>query len=245
MVLTMKIARDVCIQCESCIPYCPMNAIHSGPAGVTIDEGECVECGICRHAGICPADALASEDLKWPRSVRRAFSDPLVTHEDTGIPGRGTEEMKTNEVTGRLQHGWVGIAVELGRPGTGTTFRDVQRVAQAVAQHDVIFERQNPVCSLMTEEADGTLRQDILEEKVLSAIVEFALRLDDVPAVLKSIEEVAGSVDTVFSLDMACRVSPGGGVPAVARATEAGISVSINGKVNVGLGRPLAGEVPR
>ncbi len=241
----MKIARDTCIECQLCIPYCPMNAIHGGRDGVIIDEEECVECNICRHAEVCPTDALVSGELKWPRSVRRSFSDPLVTHEETGVPGRGTEEMKTNEVTGRFQHGWVGLGVELGRPGIGTTFRDVERVAQAVAQHDIHFEKHNPVYSLMKDGARGELREDILQEKVLSAIVEFTARLDDVPAILESIKEVANHVDTVFSLDMACRVSPDGSVPALARADEAGFSVSINGKVNVGLGRPLATEVPQ
>ena len=39
---------------------------------------------------------------EWPRTVRANFSDPLVEHPETKVPGRGTEEMKTTEVTGRI-----------------------------------------------------------------------------------------------------------------------------------------------
>ena len=56
--------------------------------------------------------------LRRPRSIRAAFSDPTVVHAGTGVGGRGTEEIKTNGVTGRLQEGEVGIVVEIGRPGT-------------------------------------------------------------------------------------------------------------------------------
>ncbi|HTU02916.1 MAG TPA: 4Fe-4S dicluster domain-containing protein, partial [Candidatus Sulfotelmatobacter sp.] len=30
---------------------------------------------------ICPTDALTPQELTWPRTIRRAFSDPLVPHE--------------------------------------------------------------------------------------------------------------------------------------------------------------------
>lgn len=32
------------------------------------------------------------------------------------VPGRGTEEVKTNDVTGRVDKKHYGIAVEMGRP---------------------------------------------------------------------------------------------------------------------------------
>lgn len=234
----MKIDLDLCAGCGACIPYCPMRAIFEGPEGITIDEDECVECNICRHAGVCPTDALTPPPLTWPRSLRRVFSDPLATHEGTGVPGRGTEEMKTNEVTGRFRRGWAGMAAEMGRPGTGTRFADVERVAMAVARCGVEFEPKNPVYFLMTDPKTGKLRPDVLDEKVLSAIIEFAVGLEQVPAVLAALRAVAGDIDTVFSIDLACRVAPDGSVPTVALAEEAGFTPSINGKINVGLGRP-------
>ena len=47
------------------------------------------------------------QELSWPRIVRRAFSDPVVPHESTGVHGRGTEEVKTNDVSGRVKVGEV------------------------------------------------------------------------------------------------------------------------------------------
>ena len=104
----------------------------------TIDRNECVECYACYNGlsserlnpvlvrtvrklfqlvrlrfdpepDICPTAAFEPEDLQWPRVVRRAFSDPRATHESTGVQGRGTEEVKTNDVTQRVKprRSWV------------------------------------------------------------------------------------------------------------------------------------------
>ena len=241
----MKIDQELCILCGACLPYCPMNAISQEDEGMVIDQEECVECSICRHADVCPTDALAPPELTWPRALRRVFSDPLATHEGTGVPGRGTEEMKTNDVTGRFLTGWAGMAAEIGRPGTGTRFTDVEKVAMAVAPLGVEFEPKNPVTFLMTDQATGQIQKDVLEEKVLSAIVEFSVKLEKVPEVLNALREVANKIDTVFSVDLASRVARDGSVPTVALAEAAGFTPSINGKINVGLGKPLYKEGQR
>jgi len=241
----LRIDQDLCAECEACIPYCPMGAIISGPDGVTVDEGECVECNICRHADVCPTDALVMPELDWPRSLRHAFSDPLTPHEGTNVPGRGTEEMKTNDVTGRIKPGWVGMAAEVGRPGVGTRFSDVEKVSMAVAQCDITFEPQNPVYFLLADERTGKLRDDVLSEKVLSAIVEFIAPISEVPEILRRLREAAARIDTVFSIDISCRTAPDGSVPTVDLIKAAGLEPSLNGKVNVGLGRPLAEEGAR
>ena len=36
---------------------------------------------------VCPTAAFAPDELTWPRVVRRAFSDPRVPHESTGVEG--------------------------------------------------------------------------------------------------------------------------------------------------------------
>ncbi|MCL4424630.1 MAG: ferredoxin family protein, partial [Firmicutes bacterium] len=138
-----------------------------------INEEACVDCNVCYRAGVCPTDAIYMPELTWPRSVRNTFSDPLVPHKSTQVLGRGTEEMKTNEVTGRFKVGYVGMAAELGRPGTGTYFRDVEKVAQAVAAVGARFEPKNPVTSLMIDTTSGKLRDDVLSEKALSAMRRF------------------------------------------------------------------------
>jgi len=240
----MYIDQDLCSQCEDCVPYCPMRAIafNDETGQVEVNEDECVECEICQRAEVCPNDALTMRELEWPRILRNQFSNPLVIHPDTGVPGRGTEEMKTNEVTGRFKRGQAGIAIEMGRPGTGTRFYDVEKVAMKMAGLGVHFEPHNPVTVLMEDKNTGKLRPDVLNEKALSAIIEFDLPQEKIVPVLENLKEVIPEIDTVFSLDLACRLEKDGSNPAVRLAREAGFTPSINGKTNVGLGRPLAKE---
>ena len=127
---------------------------------------------------VCPTAAFEPETLSWPRVVRRAFSDPRVPHESTGVEGRGTEEVKTNDVSGRVKVGEVGFTIEFGRPGVGVWFRDIQKMCWALADAEVSFEKKNPITSLMSDVATGTLREDILNEKVLSAIVEIKVPVE-------------------------------------------------------------------
>ena len=234
--------EDKCTGCLRCIDYCPMSAIEKVRDSrlVAIDQGECVDCGVCYRAGICPTDALFQPPSPWPRSVRGTFSNPLAEHPETRIPGRGTEEMKTNDVTGRYAAGYAGMAVELGRPGTGARFHDVQRVAQALAALGIEFEPKNPVTFLMVDKAAGTINPEVLDEKVLSAIVEFTVPLEKVEAVLSTLRRVAGEVNTVFSVDIITRARPDGTAPTVELLGDIGQPFSINGKTNMGLGRPRA-----
>ena len=95
-----------------------------------------------------------------------------MPHESTGVHGRGTEEVKTNDVSGRVKAGEVGFTIEFGRPGVGVWFRDLQTMCWALARAGVSFEKRNQVTSLMSDVATGTIREDILNEKVLSAIIE-------------------------------------------------------------------------
>jgi ferredoxin len=207
-----------------------------------IDEDECVECSVCLRSGCCPTEALYQPELVWPRTVRKNFSDPLKIHPETRIPGRGTEEMKTNEVTGRYRRGRYGMAFELGRPGVGTRFHDVQTVAQALAKLGIGFEENNPVTKLMVDRTTGRMNPEVLNEKVLSAIVEFMIPADRLPEVLAVLDRVSREIDTVFSGDIITRVGEDGSVPYVEAIRERGRFLSINGKSNVGLGRPLAAD---
>jgi len=54
------------------------------------------------------------------------------------------------------------------------------------------------------------------------------------------LKKVAGEIDTVFSLDLACVVDEDGSVPLQKWAADAGLWISPNGKTNVGLGKPAA-----
>jgi len=238
----MRIDQDKCVTCLECIDYCAAGAIKEDPkkGEVFIDEDECVECSCCLRAGICEFEAIWQPELDWLRKLRADFSDPARTHPITGVRGRGAGGMKTNEVTGRYPRGTVGIAVELGRPGIGTRFRDVERITRAMAHLGVAFEKNNPVYALVAQPETGKLNEEILDEKVSSAMVEFSVTPDRVPTILTSLREVSKQVDTVFSVDMCCLLEPDGTCDAEYAAKDAGFEIRPNGKDNVGLGRPLA-----
>jgi hypothetical protein len=148
--------------------------------------------------------------------------------------------MKMNDIMGRFKRGQAGLAAEVGRPGVGARFRDVQKVTQALASIGVRFEPQNPLTDLMTDAQTGTLREDILDEKVMSCIIEFAVPLEDLAQVLAKMREVARHLDTVFAVDLISVVDEDGSIATTSIVQSLGLEPSIAGKTNVGLGRPLA-----
>ena len=239
----MKIDPEICIGCEDCIPYCPVEAIALQDDIAVIDFDECAECGNCLRMADCPVEAIYQQELAWPRTVRSILSDPLTIAEESGISGRGTEEMKTNECTGRFKLGTVGIAIEVGRCVTGARFYDVEKVAMAVAKLGVAFEKVNPTTSLMSDLETGKFKDDVLNEKVLSAILEFAIKPEQMPDLFDALKQVSGEIDAVFSLDVATRIAPDGSVPTDPYIQESGLWLAPNGKTNVGLGKPRYPEV--
>ena len=86
----MKIDAETCILCQECFDYCPMGCIVEGKASATIDQDDCVECGVCYRADVCPVDAIymPEESLQYPRSIRAQFSDPDVQHPKLNQGGR-------------------------------------------------------------------------------------------------------------------------------------------------------------
>lgn len=265
----MLIDPGKCVGCGNCVPVCPMGAIYLEAGTAQVNQDECVECSTCyrflpsegrspalvrwaRRAlealrlrfdhplDCCPTGALEPPDLEWPRSLRRTFSDPLVVHDDTGLAGRGTEEIKTNDVTGRIGEGEAGLVIDLGRPGIGVRFREIQKVTMALAALGTEFEAQNPVTLLMEDRPTGKLRPEILDEKVLSAIIELKTTLERLPRYLRAIDDVEGELDTVISIGVSSRCAPDGSIPHQAVCREAGRVLSANGKTNLGLGRPIA-----
>ena len=235
----MYIDYEACSNCARCILTCPVDAIHVDRSvkQVVIDQELCVECGVCYRSGFCEKNALVRPSLTWPRTIRAALSDPLIVNPETRIPGRGTEEMKTNDVTGRYRHGYLGIAAEMGRPGIGTSFIDIQKVSRALAKHGIEFCPQNPITSLIINSA-GDLNPEVLGERVLSGIIEFDVSLEVAPQVLETLRRVSNEIDTVFSLDVISLVEPDGSVPMFPILDDCRVSPSPNGKNNMGLGRP-------
>jgi len=233
----MKVKEDKCTGCYRCIPYCPVGAILMKEYCVEINQDTCVECGACLRSGVCKSGALYMPSLKWPRILREEFSNPLATHSTTKRRGRGTEEMKTNDVTGKYREGVVGFCIELGRPGVGTSFSDVERVTIALAGL-LEFEPDNPVTFLIDPETGRLKDEKVRNERVLSCIVEGQTTTDKAIEVVRKLQEVSKTLDTVFCIGVISRCR-GGKVPIKSLLDEAGIDVSINGKTCIGLGRPL------
>jgi len=263
----MQIDPSKCVACSNCVPVCPMGAIYVDPQinRATINYDECVECGTChRMSGehlnptmvrgvrklakifrfrfepepdVCPTSAFVMEELEWPRIARRVFSDPLVEHKSTGIKGRGTEEVKTNDVANRVEVGEVGYVIEFGRPGVGVRFHHIQSMTRALAKLGVTFEPKNPISHLMTDKSQGTIQEDILNEKILSAIVEIKTTIREVPAVLDTVMEVSKTIDTVVAVGVSTRCGDAGEDSELAPVLEELGYDFERAKTNMGLGR--------
>ena len=232
----------------------------------TIDRDECVECYACYNGlskenlnptlvrtmrkvfqmmrlrfdpepDVCPTNAFEPDELVWPRVVRRAFSDPRVPHESTGIEGRGTEEVKTNDISGRVKEGEVGFTIEFGRPGVGARFHEIERMSMKLAAAGVAFEKKNPVTTLMTDQTTGRLREDILQEKVMSAILEIKTTIDKTEEIIRLVKEVEREIDTVVVLGVGVRCDANGDENVVAPILERLGYELHRAKTNVGLGR--------
>jgi Pyruvate/2-oxoacid:ferredoxin oxidoreductase delta subunit len=242
----MKADQDKCIACKRCFPYCPMGRIQTfkrhdmipGRVFIEIDQNKCTDCGVCLRADICPVKALYQPETTWPREVRGILSNPLTVFAGSQVPGRGTEEMKTNDVSGRFRPGEVGVGVELGRPGVGSYFRDVEVIAMALAPLGYEFAAENPVTHFMSDKKTGKLREEVLDEKATSAIIEGKCKLENLAAVLEAIKKAAEKVDTVFTVEVITKVPPEGEIPIIPVLDRLGYWYSINSKNNMGLGEP-------
>jgi ferredoxin len=232
----------------------------------TINDDECVECYACFNGlsqehmnptlvrgmrkvfqlmrlrfdpepDVCPTAAFEPNELAWPRVVRRAFSDPRVPHESTGVEGRGTEEVKTNDISGRVKTGEVGFTIEFGRPGVGVWMREIQEMSWTLARAGVSFEKKNPITSLMSDVATGTLRPDILNEKVMSAILEVKVPVSRTEEVIRLVWDVEKRIDTVVALGVGTRCDAAGDETIVAPILEKLGYKLERAKTNIGLGR--------
>ena len=143
--------------------------------------------------------------------------------------------MKTNDVTNRVGIGEVGYVVEFGRPTIGVRFREIEKMTMALARSGIEFEAKNPVTHMMSDRASGKLRDDILNEKILSAIVEFKTKVEQMPAVLRRVEEIAKTLDTVVAVGVSTRCDEHGDSVLDSILVDEGFSF-VRGKTNLGLG---------
>jgi len=252
----MMIDREICVGCLECIPYCPLQAIEIKEEQAWIRLDLCVECGACLRSEICPTQAMYIQEMRWPRTIRAAFSGTNYFRsysqvlEKKSMPrrafdmaqywggGRGTSEMKTNDVTDRFKHGEVGIGCEFGRPATAFYFRDLEKMTMKLVENGIRLVPFNPVAKLLDPETGKIKKkyEEIRDERALSAIVEFKLEIEKAVEILTLIQDVSKKLDTVFSLNIINRCKDGT-IPFKSMLDGAGIEVAINGKTCIGLGR--------
>ncbi|MBI3626284.1 MAG: 4Fe-4S binding protein [Candidatus Rokubacteria bacterium] len=83
-----QVNEDECVECYAC--FRGMSKEHLFPPMVRAIRkvAKAFRFRFDPEPDICPTDAIVPQELAWPRIVRRAFSDPQVPHESTGIHGR-------------------------------------------------------------------------------------------------------------------------------------------------------------
>ena len=239
-----KVNLDECVECYAC--YNGLSQEHLNPTFVRTARRifQALRLRFDPEPDVCPTAAFEPEELTWPRVVRRAFSDPRVPHESTGVEGRGTEEVKTNDVTGRVKRGEVGFTIEFGRPGVGVWMREIQEMCWVLARAGVEFETRNPITSLMKDRATGTLREDIMKEKLMSAIIEIKVPISRTEEVIRLVWDVEKRIDTVVALGVGARCDDDGVDREIAPILEKLGYNLVRAKTNIGLGRNTNAVLP-
>lgn len=238
-----KINAEKCIGCRICQKFCTVDAIKYKDKKCFIAADECVDCYVCIRQKVCPKGAIEPTELdNFYKQFVHMMSDPVENHGVTGVTGRGTEEVKTNDVTGRVKKGRIGLCIDVGRPGAGARLYDVEKIAMACASAGVKLENKEhtPLAALMTDLNTGKLEPESLNYRLLSVIIEGNCDEKDLPRVLEALKKVSSEIETVFSLGLIMRVDENGFNPALNCLDDLGIPRPHRGKVNVGLGKPLS-----
>lgn len=237
------INAEKCTGCRTCQTYCTVDAILFEDKKCHIDPDLCTECYVCLRMKVCPEESIEAEALEgFFKQLQHVLSDPVETHGVTGVTGRGTEEVKTNDVTGRVKKGEVGLSIDMGRPGMGVYLRDAEKVAMACARagFKLAPREETPLAALMPDIKTGKLMDECLDYRLLSVIIEGRCEENKIKDVLKALQKVEKEIDTVFSLGLISRVDENGRCKALEYLDELGIPQPHRGKVNPGLGKPLS-----
>lgn len=236
------INKEKCTGCKICHRYCTVDAIYLEDRKSYIDQEKCTECYVCLRQKVCPRDAIEPIELgTFLKQFQHVISDPVENHGVTGVTGRGTEEVKTNDVTGRIKKGEVGVCIDMGRPGKGVYLRDASRVAMALtkAGAELLPADHTPLAALMKDLKTGELVEECLNYHLLSVIVEGKCREEQLSDILKALKDVEKELETCFSLGLILRVDENGQNNALRCLDDLGIPQPHRGKINVGLGRPF------
>ncbi|MHA1235804.1 MAG: (4Fe-4S)-binding protein, partial [Promethearchaeota archaeon] len=79
-------------------------------------------------------------------------------------------------------------------------------------------------------------KEEVKNEYVLSAIIEFKILNEKLPEVLRIIKDIENVIDTTFTVGIISRVNDNGTIPIVKNLEDKGFFVRSNAKINIGLG---------
>lgn len=230
----MKLEPDRCVACGDCLFICPVEAISLQKGVVAIARDQCVECGVCWWSKVCPNSVFQLEELPWPRVLRAMFSDPATEHKRTRLAGRGIEEIKTNDVCRLYVDDRIGVSAEIGRPGVGASFYDVQVITRALAESGARFTADNPLMELMVDPALGLLDPKVLNERVLSVIVECVVPEAKLESTLRSLIEASSALHSPVLLSVAGVCRADGSMAYQQVLAEMRLDCLPTGKMNLG-----------
>eukprot|EP00792_Barthelona_sp_PAP020_P002387 TRINITY_DN13867_c0_g1_i1.p1 TRINITY_DN13867_c0_g1~~TRINITY_DN13867_c0_g1_i1.p1 ORF type:complete len:305 (+),score=79.53 TRINITY_DN13867_c0_g1_i1:33-947(+) len=102
----LRINPESCILCQSCVNYCPVNAIKSveevdGVITLDYDQNLCVKCYGCCH--ICPkgaldfSDSLGKEKYLFNKRILTQSSERFETNQDSNLSSN-FEELNSKEI---------------------------------------------------------------------------------------------------------------------------------------------------
>jgi len=236
----MIINFEKCLGCGICIPYCPGEAIvlDDEASSAKINQEKCLECQVCLNSIPCLENAFEETVLSYGQSVRKFFNNPKAIHKITSVPGRGTEESKTNDVTDKIKDNEIGLCIELGRPVCGTQIKDISIVTEMLTKLEVSFEKQNPLYSLM-DKLTGRMPENLFKEKLLSAIIEIRVHLADMQRIMEKLLLTSEQIQTVFSLGIIVKYDHHALV--LNKIKDMGLKIGDNAKINLGFGKMPAG----
>jgi ferredoxin len=230
----MKLEPDRCVRCGECVFICPVGAISFETGEVGIDRDQCVECGVCWRSKVCVHSVFEPEELPWPRVLRAMFSDPATEHKKTKLAGRGIEEVKTNDVRRLYVNDLIGVSAEIGRPGVGASFSDVQCITRALAGCGARFTADNPLMDLIIDPAQGLLHSEILNERVLSVIVECVVLEAELEHTLRSLIKASSELKTPVLLSVAGACRADGSLAYQPTLSAMALECLPTGKMNLG-----------
>jgi hypothetical protein len=126
-----------------------------------------------------------------------------------------------------------------GRPVLGSRFRDVEKILKKFRPRGYEIVSQNPVVDLIADPKTGALNPEILDERIISCVIEFIAPEATVHDVMALVHELSFEVESVFSVSIALPA----GMQGESRFEEllaTGVYHLPNRKVNIGAAENIA-----